>query len=77
MLQQRLCHERVVLLRCEAWLRLNVLLCGSVQVLLALAIQEDLVDRLAKEAFIEAAKAVFLIRLVDDFDEITLLQQSD
>ena len=53
---------------------LDKLFSGTVQVLLARLVDENLVDRLPKEALVEAANAVFLVRLVNYLDEVALLK---
>ena len=56
---------------------LDKLFCGTVQVLLARLVDEDLVDGLTEEALVEAAHAVFLVCLVNYLDEVALFKQSD
>ena len=77
MLEQLIRQQCVILLAGERGRLLDKLFCGTVQVLLARLVDEDLVDGLPEEALVEAAHAVFLVRLVNYLDEVALLKQSD
>ena len=61
----------------EALRLLDIRLRLVVQIFLARLIDEDLVNRLAEEAPVEAAQRVPVVRLVHNFDEVSLLKQTD
>ena len=47
------------------------------EVFFARFVEKDLVDWLAKETFIKAANEIVALKLVDNLDKVTLLQQPD